>query len=431
MRQPELKPRTVFLTLFALTILWSILVAALLFRHSRDFDEAIGYGVYPATRSLLAGAGLTICSDTLAQTIGNPICFHSARMPLAEWVLALGIKLCGLHILPLAILKTILLLLPLELTIFIVCRRFTRAPRPLLLAALLLLLPFAIAPFWQDVVSLGFEEAYSYSFIALAFAMALFRPPTRGLGGGIIAGLTFAAILLSKSSMILVASVLLFGCLLTLRGRSTRLLAVLLAFSAPFSWILYQHHASGRYALGTSLDGFNLHMGNSPNFLRDYPPYRSLDDTAAQLNAGHTFAGEWPLNDYHHAAALAFIRAHPGTALRGTLRKARIVFFSVRSVGGWSPHGLRRLVEVAGMVLFRLLFWTAILLAIVSLVRSPANLRRPSVIFLLFLAAAVTPYLLGFAYTRHISILIYPTVLFWCRALLPRATHLSQPGPLY
>ena len=64
-------------------------------------------------KSLLEGGGLTACTEDMG-TPANPICFHSARMPLNALVVVLGIRLLGDRYLPVAVFKTVLFLLPLE-----------------------------------------------------------------------------------------------------------------------------------------------------------------------------------------------------------------------------------------------------------------------------------------------------------------------------
>ena len=63
--------------------------------------------VGPTTRSLLAGEGLTACTEDMG-TGGNPICFHAARMPMSALVVALGMRLFGDHYLRVACFKTLL-----------------------------------------------------------------------------------------------------------------------------------------------------------------------------------------------------------------------------------------------------------------------------------------------------------------------------------
>ncbi len=74
------------------------------------------------------------------------------------------------------------------------------------------------------------------------------------------------------------------------------------------------------------------------------------------------------------------------------------------------------------MVVFRLMLWIAILYAIYVLFRvrdtNRRSLRVASGVFLAVVAACALPFLAGFAYTRHVSILIYPAALFCCRVLV-------------
>src|SRR5580658_7045324 len=78
--------------------------------------------VGPTTQSLLAGNGLTVCTEDMG-TRGNPICFHAARMPMTAMVVGLGMRLFGDHYLRVAWFKALLFLLPIELCLYLVWRR--------------------------------------------------------------------------------------------------------------------------------------------------------------------------------------------------------------------------------------------------------------------------------------------------------------------
>jgi hypothetical protein len=82
--------------------------------------------VGPTTRSLLAGEGLTACTEDMG-TRGNPICFHAARMPMSALVVALGMRLFGDHYLRVACFKTLLFLMPVGLSVYLVWRSLPRA----------------------------------------------------------------------------------------------------------------------------------------------------------------------------------------------------------------------------------------------------------------------------------------------------------------
>src|SRR5712675_1790092 len=77
------------------------------------------------TQSLLAGEGLTACTEEMG-TRGNPICFHAARMPMSALVVGLGIRLFGDHYLRVACFKTLLFLLPVGLCVYLVWRSLPR-----------------------------------------------------------------------------------------------------------------------------------------------------------------------------------------------------------------------------------------------------------------------------------------------------------------
>lgn len=410
----------------ALALLLCFGAGFLFLRGKHDLNDVLGYGVLPATQSLLGGRGFTICSDELAKTLNNPLCFHAARMPMAEWAAALGIKLFGTNIIRLTFYKAILFVLPLVLAACLVYRSFSQTTQYRRLALFLLLIPFTIISFLTDVIRLDFEEAYSYGFIALAFAISLFAENRRYLFhkhvylGAITAAACAVGVYFSKSSMSLFALTFLFVYLLKPIGPRVKILLLLLSIPAPLGWAIYQHHASGRYSFGTSLDGFNLHMGNSEHFLRDYPPHAglTLDDTAVELNSGVRFKDEWNLNDYHKKAAISFISSYPEQALKGEWRKFSAIFFSTQVVGTYARPGILASAATCGVVLFRIIFSVALVLSTLNLWRANKPRRKASMTFLLFTAAIVTPYMVGFAYTRHVSVLIFPSCIFCCRLLL-------------
>jgi hypothetical protein len=172
--------------------------------------------------------------------------------------------------------------------------------------------------------------------------------------------------------MLLTVIALTVGYLLVERRVRLRWLVVVLIAAAPIGWALHQHHASGRYSVGTSLDGINLHKGNNAGFLEHYPPQRgdSMDWYDSELNRGLSFSDEWSFNDHHQKAALDYLVTHPRETLAGDLRKVNVLFFAVAKYGGTASSGARRVVEDLGMLVFRLMLWTAILCAIYPLVRT-------------------------------------------------------------
>jgi hypothetical protein len=401
--------------------------------------------VGPTTRSLLAGDGLTVCTEDMG-TRGNPICFHAARMPMSAIVVALGMRLFGDHYLRVACFKMLLLLLPIELAIYLVWRQLPRSGWRGLLSVLLVLVPFAITSFLADATNILVDEGYSYSFLAFAVAVLFFgsQSPSikKGLGRAVLFAVALDGLYLSKSGALPVVLVLVMGFVLVEQRGGLRWLVVGLVAAAPLGWALHQHHASGRYSVGTSFDGINLHKGNNAGFLEHYPPRSgdSMDWYDFELSRGRHFSDEWSFNDYHEKAALDYLRAHPRETLKGDLRKVDVLFFAVEKYGGTASYGVKKVIEDAGMVVFRLMLWTAILCAIYGVFRtrgsdrgsyrSSRSYRVTSGVFLAVVAACALPYLAGFAYTRHVSVLIYPAALFCCFVLCEQDKSYNERGML-
>jgi len=395
--------------------------------------------VGPTTQSLLAGDGITVCTEDMG-TRGNPICFHAARMPATAVVVATGIWLFGDHYLWVACFKTVLLLLPVEFAIYLVWRLLPRSQVRRRLVILLLLVPFAITAFLADVSNLLVDEGSSYSFLAVAVAILFFDgrdlEVRSGWGRALLFALALDGLYLSKSGMQVAVMVLLAAYLVVERQAKVRWVVTVLVAAAPIGWAVHQHHASGRYSVGTSFDGLNLHKGNNAGFLQNYPPRHgdSLDWYDFELSRGHYFSDEWSFNDYHRRAAVDYLVSHPRETLVGDLRKGKILFFSLEKYGSTASHGVRRMIEDAGMVVFRLLLWTAIGSALFLLFYRGRNRDRSlfvaAGIYLAVVAGCSLPYLLGFAYTRHVSVLIYPSVLFCCRVLCAPEWDYNRRGML-
>jgi hypothetical protein len=380
--------------------------------------------VGPTTQSLLHGNGLTVCTEAMG-TPQYPICFHAGRMPLPSLVVGLGIRLLGDHYQRVMLFKTCLMLLPVELAIYLAWLRMPHSRARRLMTSTLLLAPFVMTAFLANVVNMQVEEGYSYGLMALAVAILFFgttrntvRSKPGGLGEALLFALALDGIYLAKSSMAPAVAVLVVSYFLLRRRMPWVVFALVVV--APLGWAVHQHHASGRYSLGTSLDGINLHKGNNPEFLEHYPPLTgaTLDQFDEELNHGLRFNDEWSFNDYHEHTALEYARGNLRSTLVGDLRKLDVLFLSVHRVGTGEEHGALRLAATAGLVLFRLILWASILCAAYVVFRpEEGELRVVGGIYLSLVVACVLPYIAGFAYTRHVSVLIYPAVLMCCRML--------------
>lgn len=391
-----------------------------------DLQNLIG----PTAKSLTEGHGLE--GSLSVGSLGDPITFRSGRMPMAPVVVALLSGTLGAaHILLASLIKATLFMAPLWAAMRLVLRRV--APGAQGRAAALLLAPFAITAFLADVANLQVEEGYAFSILAYALALVLFPDPgaeaARPYRRATLLGLSLAGLFLTKSSLVLVAAVLGVAYLVQQRSRGPRLVAACLLLSAMLGWGLFQKSASGHFALGTSLDGINFHKGNHERFAELYPPRpgENLDGYDAVLAHGHLYVDEWDYDASNKAEAVAYMRENPGQTLRNDASKAFQYFVSVSKSGSMESTGAMRFVETVGYVLFRLglLAATVLSLRAIGTDRSPG--RFAGWIFLGVSFFGALPYLLGFAYTRHASVLIYPVVLLLCRAL-PQRTEAALAG---
>lgn len=407
----------------AALILCSIALGAatLIFKYA-DSERSVFTApnfVGPTAQSLIAGRGLEVCSEAMG-TEGNPICFHSARMPVGTLVLAAATELFGDDVKRVAIFKGLLCLIPLWAALAVVLRQRGQNKTYLVACSLLLLTPLLMPLYFTSVLNLAVEEGYMLGFIALAVALLVFPLPSSIFAWGVLASLTLAAIYLTKSSMLAAVLVLLAGFFVRAPDWRIRVLIVGLFALAPVSWAAIQHDASGRYTLGTSLDGINLHKGNNAAFLDRYPPHddTNLDQYDNDLNRGHFFKDEWTFNDFHMKAGLDFARENIGATLQGVLKKTDVMFFSLNHYGGAGYGAVFETIIFLNMIAFRLLLWGGIAISAFAAATDKSIGRIAGVSFLLFVAAYALPYIAGFAYTRHVMVLAMPAMIVICRALL-------------
>ena len=380
------------------------------------------------SRSIAEGNGLTVATDVMG-TPGNVIVFRGARMPLPSYVVAGCATLFGEHALrSAALLKSFLLLLPVWMSMLLVFRATLRSTQPGGAFAVLLVLPFMCPVFLADVVNLQVEEGYTYSLIALAFALLLLTPIAggarfAGLPRGVALAATLGLLYLTKSSMLPVVMVLAAAAFVRLPSTWARCAIAIVLAASIGGWAAHQKHATGRYSAGTSLDALNLHKGNYEGFAASYPPPPgvSLDREESSLSAGHSFPNEWQFSDFHLHAALGYASGHRAETLRSAFTKAWVFFLSVQRYGSSVSTGPARLAETLGMVLFRLLLLAALVTAALGTVTGGGPGRFAGAVFLAMVAACALPYLAGFAYTRHASVLLLPSSLLLCRALLSEA----------
>lgn len=389
----------------------------------------------PAAQGILQGKGLTICATLPGQT---HLCESSARMPLAPLAIAALYAAFHQHVLAAALVKSFAFFLPVLAAFWLAWSSTGPRLRTLALFTLAVLL----LPTLDNIGNLSVEEGYLYGWLALAVTILLF-PRQLALRPRLLTAIAFVSLTLTyltKSSTLLLAATLALALAVWLVRslRRPRLAAaLLLAFACvPLLWGLYQRHAGGRFTVGTSLDGLNLYKGNNPSILAIYPPplHTSLDPYDALIFSSIHATTEWTINDQCAAAARAWIFSHPAATLRVDLRKAWLFFLSIGRYGAGVAYP--RPIEAAftlDMLLFRLMLLSAIALSLTRLLRrtpQPASRagvdaaqskedRFAAAVFLLTCATLAAPYIVGFALTRHATVLILPAAACLCRPSRP------------
>lgn len=384
----------------------------------------------PLAEDLASGRGYVVCGSGMGAA-GNIICFHANRMPLPPWLLAGLIRLFGNSYILVELGKMALVLVPIAAAVNLAVSRacsFSRNVQLVLMGLLFfaLVLPIQLI----DVINMQVEEGYSFCLLSYALAILLFGVQARWISwtGTLFFSMSVLGIYLTKSSMIACAGFLVIAFWMEVQDGRKRIAVLLIVLCGPLGWGLFAAHASGRFTVGTSLDGINLHKGNYAEFPDRYPPAPGvgLDQYDEALSRGTYFSDEWKFNAYHMHAAEAYMRAHPARTLRGTLWKAEVFFLSLRKIGSEQYVGWLGAMTTAGMVLFRLLLWSACGVAIWLLTSGTRRRHEtlamwPSIIYLGTVFAVAAPYLAGFALTRHASVLSFPSALFLSWFVVNRA----------
>jgi hypothetical protein len=287
----------------------------------------------------------------------------------------------------------------------------------------LLLLGFVLTmPRWiLNVYEVGLEEGYNITAAALLFALLWFSDAAERsrAAWAVSLGLLLVLLLFLKNSM-------LYWCLAVpglvwMRTRNLKAAAIPLGLvlAGLLGLAAFNRAHAGRFTIGSSWEGWNLTKGNCAEALALYPPY-SLDilDYEGKVVADRPLKDEWDHNAYFKQRAVGFIFEHPAEFLELVGRKAWIFYGEVRASGlsrGESRYGKPvYLLQIPWMVLFRVMLWVAILLALQTLWREKwrTEASLTALTFIVFLVLYSGFHLLGFAYERHVMPVIMPTALY-------------------
>jgi len=337
--------------------------------------------------------------------------FYAARMPFAIYFLLVMNKVFAGHFFLLQVGKTFLLALPLLLAAWLALRATGKGQLNLVTA--ILLTPFVIPSFLLLATSMQVEEAFFYSFLALALSLLIYArncPMPQWLLT-IVYAVVVDLVYLTESSMRVTCFVLVVAMLFQLRNLRLSVLLCLLTVIAPLGWGGYLYRTTGHFTVNSSLDGFNFHKGNYPEFLDRYPPadngYMDKWDPTITPQTP-MFHSEWEDSAWHMRQGVLFLH-QPGNFALATIKKFDVYFLTLRDIGSGHHHDIFTRFDIVNMLLFRLLTLGAIVGSMVLFLRGRE--RLVSLSFLFFVAASAAPFVAGFALTRHAAILIEPSAI--------------------
>jgi hypothetical protein len=358
---------------------------------------------------------------------------RGARMPLASLAVAFFYTIVGDHFFQVVLLKVAISLVAVWGIIYLTLARqqLTTGRREWLINGLLFI-PLVCSPFLANLVNLQVEEAYG--FAPIAYCVAVLLLPHAGDQSGIrriniamiVESVAFCAsaclVFLSKSSFVILAWA--FVLLYCVTHKQTTLRAIVISglVLCCLGWANFQNNHAGKFTLGTSLDGFNFYKGNNAKFLDRYPPEpgTNLDIYDNELAAGRHFESEWDESSFYKDLAKKYIFENPTATIKAIAVKFNASLLSFQKYGSTASSGIRSIYETIGILLFRLVFVASLLVIMIAIfVKRFRAIRPVSLMFLTIGASTVAPYLAGFAYTRHTSVLLFPCCLF-LYATLPK-----------
>lgn len=281
--------------------------------------------------------------------------------------------------------------------------------------ALFLVLTFCIPFNAMTMQTLSYEEALLGFVVPIALGLGILSP---GPWRSVVLALLIAAMYLTKSSMLLVCVWLALMATLDPRRAAIwqRVLPGAALVAAALAWGSFVEHRTGAFAIGSSAssnNGWNLLKGNNPRFAEFYPA-RHLDELSAELRAAApSFGSEWEANAHYSEQARSFMRENPLEVVRNAGEKLHVLLVRVPDFDFNRNRISKIIVHDSGLIVNRILLWSAIILSATWIVRpggTPLR-RRAGVIFLGALAGTLAPYVVGFGYQRHMVPMFVSSIL--------------------
>jgi hypothetical protein len=295
------------------------------------------------------------------------------------------------------------------------------------------------------LVQLTSEESFLMPAMALAGALLFGWRSQQWLAADFAVFAIIVGLLpLTKSSALPAAAVLAAIALLTQTARpALRWLPAGALVAAVMAWGTFTWASGGHFALGSSLNGYNLHQGYNEHYGEIAPRYHpDLMVARGQIKLTAPVANEWEFDKQFQDRAMAFVRQHPLTSLEYLGIKIYVALFKLtpeyRPEGGEDGFFLpKHLIVTAGLVFDRLLLWGTFLYAASTVWRTvqrggwralrkdPASMAATAVI-------AVTlswtfPFIVAFSSYRHIVPLYYFLAAYMASRLLGGA----RPAPAF
>lgn len=399
-------------------------------RHpgSRDlFDLAYGFGAYIRE---LATNGVYRAQFADHPTYG-PIEFRTGRLPLIPWFGWLA-SLFGPDVVGLYVVKNVVAVSLLAWAVFTAIGESARFKvwhgLPL---ALFLLIPTHAAVLY----AIDFEEGYMVPLLCTALILSTMHCERMSIGKAIGLALVLMALVLLKSSLLLVAGA--FAVVAVFRPKSplaTRLVPIAGVAAAVFGWGFFAYEATGRFAFGgdmSSVNGPNFFKANNEHTL-DYYPLLHLDlleenglltireplqDDNHEPFARPKFRDEWDLHDQAMKRGWEFRRDHPEAVAEMNRHKLHAMFLRTTPAYFMEPVP-QTLGQDYRLWLARIAQWLGLgALAVGLLQRRTRLARQVASTTLLVYAAYLVPYALGFVYERHmtpiIALSLFAAMLVW------------------
>jgi hypothetical protein len=339
-------------------------------------------------------------------------------MPVVPFLLAEISKFVGTHTVPVAIVKVVLtaLLSCLFLAILSLDLRFSSWRLVLLYG--LYFGPQAL----KHAASIGYEDSV-FIDLMLCFGIAvsyLLRTDltSSDIRRNIMAGAAVALACLMYFSKPTVLPLLMVTVALSLASRhiswTCKAASVLLVAVPMALWASHTLNTTGTIRLSTSYNGENLFRGYNSSSLLIYPQVnldRVLDSSTVTLMDGTVvsikdtahqdcFTDEWAWNDHYAAAAHTWLWQQPVAALKFLAIKAWVALIEVRyTPGDRTISAAVAAIAVAWMIFARCVFFGLLIALAIDIFHKRYS---PALWGLALMATAFAPFVIVFAYQRHV-----------------------------